>query len=689
MAQQTSANQMLLKFLVQYPWLVTLTVILGFSGALFNGVSTALIVPLVLAFLGQDTLQKFENAPPILNQVLGFFDSFPENWRLLAMLGAVLLAIIFKNLANYAGTLVGSYLSRSLVNGIRLDGLRLLLDVDLDYYSKHKIGEIINWVNQEVARTAGAIGIMIGMLSSVLTILVFTWLLLSLSWQLTLVSTFILALVALANQYFIRRAKSFGRILSKKSSAYSNKFLEILTGIRLIKTVNRENEEYLRIQNFIKEREKAQLQSQANYAAISPVNEVLGILTILAIVVVGRYLFVDQIEALSAIMLTYLVILFRLLPFVSKLNGDRSKFANAAPSAEIVADFLNRDRKPIMANGNKAYQPLQTDIRFENLSFAYPGQEDQVLKEIDLTLPKGKTIALVGSSGAGKSTLADLLPRFYDPTSGRILFDGTDLRDYDMGSVRQSMGIVSQDTFLFNNTARYNIAYGVENATDEDIFDAAKRANAYDFILQLPKGFETDIGDRGVMLSGGQRQRLAIARALLRNPDILILDEATSALDTVSERLVQEAIDELCRDRTTLVIAHRLSTVQKAHQIVVLEKGRIMEIGNHYELLEKGGLYAKLYDMQFSDRPKPEVEAQPIKLNQELKAKLEERNRLSYETRTLLNSILGSLQLLTDEIVDTPEEQQELIEESYDSALKLLQTISAYEESAANVTIKS
>ncbi|MEC4806305.1 MAG: ATP-binding cassette domain-containing protein [Jaaginema sp. PMC 1079.18] len=689
MAQQTSANRMLLKFLFQYPWLVTLTIILGFSGAFFNGVSTALIVPLVLAFLGQNTLERFEDAPPILNQILGIFDAFSGDWRLIAMLAAVLLTIILKNGANYAGSLVGSYLSRSLVNGIRLDSLRLLLDVDLDYYSKHKIGEIINWVNQEVSRTAGAIGILIGMLSSILTILVFTWLLLSLSWQLTLVSTFILGLVALANQYYIRRAKAFGRILSKKSSAYSNKFLEILTGIRLIKTVSREDDEYLRIQTYIKEREKAQLQSQANYAAIAPINEVLGIFTILAIVVAGRYLFADQIEALSAIMLTYLVVLFRLLPFVSKLNGDRSKYANSAPSAEIVADFLNRDRKPIMTNGDRPYQALKNEIRLEKVSFAYPGQEDQVLSEIDLTIPKGKTIALVGSSGAGKSTLADLLPRFYDVTNGRILFDNTDLRDYNIGTVRQSMGIVSQDTFLFNNTVRYNIAYGVENATDEAVFDAAKRANAYDFILQLPQGFNTEIGDRGVMLSGGQRQRLAIARALLRNPDILILDEATSALDTVSERLVQEAIDELCRDRTTLVIAHRLSTVQKAHQIVVLEKGRIMEIGNHYELLEKAGFYAKLYEMQFSDRPKPEVETEPVPLNTKLKAKLVERNRLSYETRTLLNSILGSLQLLTDEIVDTPDEQQELIEESYKSALKLLQTISAYEESSTPITIQS
>ncbi|MER3478097.1 MAG: ABC transporter ATP-binding protein, partial [Leptolyngbya sp. ERB_1_2] len=222
---------------------------------------------------------------------------------------------------------------------------------------------------------------------------------------------------------------------------------------------------------------------------------------------------------------------------------------------------------------------------------------------VDLWLPKGTTLALVGSSGAGKSTLADLLPRFYDPTAGRILIDDRDLKDFELRSLRRSMGIVSQDTFLFNDSVRNNLAYARRTASDDEILEATKRANAYEFIIKLPQGFDTLIGDRGVMLSGGQRQRLAIARALLRDPEILILDEATSALDTVSERLVQSAIDELSRDRTTLVIAHRLSTVQKADQIAVLDQGCVVEVGTHIELLKQGGLYAQLYAMQFSEEP--------------------------------------------------------------------------------------
>jgi ABC-type multidrug transport system fused ATPase/permease subunit len=313
----------------------------------------------------------------------------------------------------------------------------------------------------------------------------------------------------------------------------------------------------------------------------------------------GRTFFLQQIQSLSTILLIYLVVLFRLLPFVSQLNAQRIGFANTASSTETVADFLRRDNKPFMANGHKNYTKLEQGIRFEGVVFAYPDYDNLVLKGVNLWIPTGTTLALVGLSGAGKSTLVDLVPRFYDPIEGCITLDGIDLREFDMRSLRRAMGIVSQDTFLFNQSVRYNIAYGRENATEDEIIEAAKRANAYEFIVELPQGFDTEVGNRGSLLSGGQRQRLTIARALLRNPDVLILDEATSALDTVTEQLVRQAIEELCRDRTTIVIAHRLSTVQKADQIAVLDKGQVLEIGTHKELLQKGGYYSRVYSMQF------------------------------------------------------------------------------------------
>jgi subfamily B ATP-binding cassette protein MsbA len=357
---------------------------------------------------------------------------------------------------------------------------------------------------------------------------------------------------------------------------------------------------------------------------------------------------------------------------VSQLNAQRSQFANAAPGTQIVANFLRRDDKPFMTNGQSFYTKISQGIRWEGVSFTYPGHDDLVLKGVDLWIPKGTTLALVGASGAGKSTMADLLPRFYDPIEGRITIDGKDLRDYNIRSLRQGMGIVSQDTFLFNNSVRYNIAYGLKNVTDEQVLLAAKRANAYEFIIQLPQGFDTEIGDRGVLLSGGQRQRLAIARALLRNPDILILDEATSALDTVSERLVQQAIDELCRDRTTIVIAHRLSTVQKASQIAVLDKGRVVELGTHEELLKKGGYYTRLYLMQF-DRSANEV----------IHASANEAFiRASYEIRNRLNPMIGFLQLVVDDLVESSGERDELTEEAYKSAIRLLKNLELLEENS-------
>lgn len=694
-----SPNRVLLKFALQYPWLILLTTVLGFSGALFNGVSTTLIVPVLLGFLGQDTVLKA--GPPIIRKFLALFDAQQGTKSLILMLVAVFVAILLKNLAAYFNTLTAGLLSKKLVNSIRKEGIKLLLEVDIDFFAKHRIGDLLNRISQETTRTANAIKICIGLFSTVITIFVFLAILVSISWQLTLVSSCLLLLVALINQFCVRRAKKFGKTLSEKSRSYSTALLEIMTGIRLIKSVGNEKSEYTRIEKLINEREKADFQSQANFAIVSPLNEILGLIAILAIVFLGATVLQDSLvgdvslspqakqQALSTLLLIYLYTLSRVMPIVSLLNNQRSRFANLSHSAAIVTDFLQRDNKPFMENKSEIYDHLKDKLTIENVSFNYPDHDDMVLRQVNLSIPKGTTLALVGSSGAGKSTLADLLPRFYDPVEGTIKVDGKDLREYDIGSLRRAMGIVSQDTFLFNSPVGYNIAYGLEDITEEQIIEAAKRANAYEFITKLPKGFDTEVGDRGVMLSGGQRQRLAIARALLRNPDILILDEATSALDTVSERLVQQAIDELCRDRTTIVIAHRLSTVQKAHQIAVMDKGRVVEVGTHKELLQKpGGYYARLYNLQFENPPQVQLPDSPSLFKTSLLVSHKLRNHLSYELRTSLNSMLGSLGLLNDELVDDPREQRELVRESYHAALRLLNQIEMFEANTKKYLLK-
>ncbi len=657
-----SPNTLLLKLALRHPVWVALTIVLGFSGALFNGISTVLIVPVILGFLGQDASLK--GAPPVLQPIFAVL-SGGSNANLLLMMIVILVAIALKNVTTYASTLASNYLSQSLVNEIRQDGLRLLLEVDLDFYAKTKIGDLINRLGGEAGSSANAIRMAIQLLTTAITILVFVALLLAISWQLTIASTALLLFVSVANHYFVVRAKQFGQQLSDSSRDYSIRLLEVLNGMRLVKATGNESREYQRLKDLIRDREQAEFRSQANTALIAPVNEMAGILTVLAIVILGRMFFATQLASLSTVLLTYLLILFRLLPFVSLLNGIRGGFAGTAPSVAVVHDFLRRDNKPFMQQGTQPYLPLQEGIRFDGLSFAYPGHEGLVLDQINLWLPKGTTLALVGSSGAGKSTIADLLPRFYEPIQGRILIDQRDLRELDMRSLRHSMGIVSQDTFLFNDSVRNNIAYACENVTDEQILKAAKRANAYEFIVNLPQGFDTPLGDRGVMLSGGQRQRLAIARALLRDPDILILDEATSALDTVSERLVQQALDELSRDRTTLVIAHRLSTVQKADQIAVLDKGRVVEVGTHESLLQKQGHYAHLYAMQFSDHEQPTATPQVIPTFPAF--------------RTSLDSMIGSLQLVVDGVIDDPKEQTEFTQSAYHSALRLLKSLDEIE----------
>lgn len=597
-----SANRLIINVARKSPLWFVLSIVLGLSGAIFNGIGITLIIPLMLDLLGQDMLEN-TNFPPLLNSLFSIFGGVPDDYRPLALMAFLLVALLLKNLANYCGTAISSLLSRNYVCNLRRDGLRLLLDVDLDYYANVKLGDLMSYLNTEVNRVATAVRTLARIVTLVVTILVFLVILMAISWQLTLVSALLMATVALANQVSINQAKGFGQELSSASAALSNRLIEVLSGIRLVKTTANEDREYAVINHLVAQREDAEFKSQLVFASIGPVNEMLSIMAFIALIILGRSLFANQLETFSSIILIYLVVLFRMLPFIGQLNSSRSQFASNVASTERLNAFLNRSDKPFMVAGHRPFSHLSTGIRFNHISFRYPQGESWALQGVDLTLPRGQTLALVGSSGAGKSTLADLLPRFYDPTEGAIEIDGIDLKEFDIRSFRRRVGVVSQDTFLFNASVKENICYGYSEATEAEVIEAARRANAEEFILRLPQGYDTLIGDRGIMLSGGQRQRLAIARALVQNPDILILDEATSALDTVSERLVQQAIDELSQNRTTLVIAHRLSTVHRADQIAVLDHGRVVEVGNHHTLLARGQYYANLYAMQFAEQP--------------------------------------------------------------------------------------
>ncbi|MCJ8280824.1 MAG: ABC transporter ATP-binding protein/permease, partial [Rivularia sp. ALOHA_DT_140] len=424
-----STRKLIHRFAKPYPGWVILSIILGFSGALFNGVSTALIVPVILRIVGQDV--DLKGAPPLIKAIMYPFDNVPEKYRLGLMAGAIILTIFFKNAANYASSLTTSTLARRITSDIRQAGVKLLLEIDIDYYSKMKVGDLINRLGVETSRAASALRHLIKLAILGSTILVFAGILVSISWQLTIAATLLLSLVMIVNQYAIIRSKKFGKQLSEISKGYSIAMLETLNGVRLVKSTGNENKEFQRIKHLIQSRETADFKSQANSEAIAPMSEVMGISALLGIVFLSRAIFNEQLASLSAVLLTYLLILLRVLPLMSQLNTARSNLANTSPSVAIIADFLDVENKPFMKSGDIHFTSLKKGIHFNSISFSYPNHDKLILQDVDLHLPKGTTLALVGGSGAGKSTLADLLPRFYDPDSGKITIDDTDLQEFN------------------------------------------------------------------------------------------------------------------------------------------------------------------------------------------------------------------------------------------------------------------
>ena len=667
------SNSLLVKLSKQSLHWMALSIALGFSGAIFNGIGLTLIIPLIMTLVGVEIVE-FDKFPPILRSIFQVFDSVPEEYRVPTMIGCVVLAIVLKSVANYASALTTGILNRRFSSSLRRDSYRLLLDVDLDYFSDMRLGDLMNYINNEVNRTAAAASTLIGLTTTSITILVFTITLILFSWKLTLISTLLLGPVTLINQFSLRQSKAAGRKISKAAAALSRQAIEVLSGIRLVKSVAHEESEYDTLRKLVLNRERAAYESQLIFASVAPINEISNTFVLIALIVFGRNLFTDT-QVFASVAGSYLLILRNLLPLVGQLNSARNKLANTSASVEIMQNFLRRDDKPIMPSGNHAIGELKEGIRFRNVWFRYPNSERWNLQNIDLVLPKGQTLALVGASGAGKSTMADLLARFYDPSEGAIEIDGVDLLQCSLYQYRKKIGIVSQETFLFNASVQDNIRYGCPSATDEAVFKAAKQANALEFIQNLPDGFGTLIGDRGVLLSGGQRQRLAIARALLQNPEILILDEATSALDTVSEKLVQQALEDLSKERTTLVIAHRLSTVQNADQIAALDQGKVVEVGTHQELLRKGGYYANLHSIQFQEndcvKETPAIETKTLQ---------DDFSKVSFEIRSQLNGMMGLLGFLNEDMFEAPGEYEELTEQAYQSTLTVLQSLETLEK---------
>ena len=521
-----------------------------------------------------------------------------ESLKILCL--SILTVFFIKNIFLYIKNILLRIVELKLVKEIRDRLYKHIQTLSLGYFNRQHTGSITSIVMNDVEQLQIALAVVFQRLFvEPINILTFVALLFIISWKLALIAIIIIPLAGIA-------IFSIGRSIRRKSRRTQAKIAEImqiltetLTSIRIVKAFVNEKEE---IKNFTRESKhyfKLLLKRARLDLIAGPTTETFGVIIGVVLLWYGGMEVLAQKGVSAEDFIRFILILFSILGPIKQLSNVNLKIQIGAASAERIFGLLDTPPEIVEDPDPVELDVFNNAIEFDQIHFEYSDADERVLDGVSFTIKKGEIVALVGPSGSGKSTIADLIPRFFDVSKGALRIDGKNVRKISFSSLRGSMGIVTQEVILFNDTIRKNIAYGQSDVTEEAIQKAAEAANALEFIKQTPDGFDTLIGERGVNLSGGQKQRLAIARALLKNPPILILDEATSALDTESEKMVQKAIEVLMKDRTVLVIAHRLSTVQNADKIVVLDKGKILEVGSHNELYEKGGLYRRLYDIQF------------------------------------------------------------------------------------------
>jgi len=540
-----------------------------------------------------------------LNEKLKFWsngfilrDTAQDTLKVLCL--TIMVVFLAKNVFLYLKNISMTLVQYHLITEMRNRLYKHFNSQSLSYFHQKKSGELTSIIINDVANLRRALGTSFHqLLVEPINLLAFTVLLFIINWKLALISIVIVPISGITIMTIGRSIRRKSRRTAAMIAGITNIITETFSSIRVVKAFAMEGYE---VQRFFKETHKyfkLILRRAKLRLLASPITETLGVMMGVLLLWVGGMEVLSGKGLTPEDFLRFILLLFAMMDPLRKLSNVNVELQAGAASAERIFAILETPPTIVDKFDAVIIDTFKDKIQINDVSFKYES-DDTILKNISFEIKKGSAVALVGSSGAGKSTLADLIPRFYDVNQGAIEIDGQDIRHVTLNSLRRLMGIVTQETILFNDTVKANIAYGQKDVDDEQVIAAAKAANALEFIEELPKGLDTVIGEKGVKLSGGQRQRLAIARAIMKNPPILILDEATSALDTESERLVQEALETLMTDRTVLVIAHRLSTVTNADKIIVMEKGQIKEMGTHDELIQKNGLYSNLYNVQFN-----------------------------------------------------------------------------------------
>ncbi|MDF5718864.1 MAG: ABC transporter ATP-binding protein [Rhizonema sp. NSF051] len=566
---------------------------LGILSSLSEGLGISLFIPL-LQSLAQTNSQT-SNSNFVVRDLNQIFIHVSPNERLIIIALCVVCCIFLKNCLGYSNAILFAWLNSRIGHRLRSGIYQQFLSVSYSFLESQESGKLMNVLASETWRTSQALATLVGLIITTSTITVYVVLLLLISWQLTLTVCILMLVISLSIQFTTRSVKSLGEQAVEANSVLATRMWEGFAGMKVIRAFGRESYEQERFNNVSKKVSHTFLKLDILSGSVGPLSEVLSVILLMCILVIALL----QDRSYLPTLLTFIFILYRLQPQVKQLDGARVSLMALTSAVDEVMSLVDRTNKPYIHSGDVAFNNLKQGIYFESVSFLYNGLENPAVSDISIGITQGKTTAIVGPSGAGKSTIIGLICRFYDVTSGKIYIDDLPLKELNLSDWRNQIAIVSQDVYMFSTTVLENIGYGELNATKNEIIAAAKLANAHEFISQLPQGYDTKVGDRGVRLSGGQRQRIALARAIVRNPQILILDEATNALDSISEHLIQEALNTLSQNRTVIVIAHRLSTIEQADRIIVLNEGRAIEQGNLRQLLELDGMFAQLYRLQY------------------------------------------------------------------------------------------